>query len=306
MAEPDDGGLDRQQYARIRRAAGRLLRKADAVGAFPTPVDEIAEAAGIEVAAENILSEEFISSARRGAGEALRRAASKVIGLFDARGRRVFIDRDVLPVRQTFLKLHETGHAVLPWQRDIYAVIEDGEKELDPDTAELFDREASVFAAEVLFQLDGFTNEAKDLPFGMSAPIDLSQRYGASIYASVRQYVSKHPRECAVIVLNAPEFEEGDGFRAAVRRVVSSPSFRKRFGELDLPRHFTPDDEFGAMVPVGTARSSEPRGIVLLDRNGARCECVAESFTNTYQVFILIHASRALAKSTVVIPAEPA
>ena len=302
MAEPDDGGLDRRQYARIRGEAGRLLRKADAVGAFPTPVDEITDAAGIEVAAENILSEEFVSSARCGAGEALRRAASKVIGLFDARGRRVFIDRDVLPVRQTFLKLHETGHAVLPWQRDIYAVIEDGEKELDPDTAELFDREASVFAAEVLFQLDGFINEAKDMPFGMSAPIDLSQRYGASIYASVRQYVSRHPRECAVIVLNAPEFEEGDGFRAGVRRVVSSPSFRERFGELDLPRHFTPDDEIGAMVPVGTARSSEPRDIVLLDRNGVRRECVAESFTNTYQVFILIHAARALAKPTVVIP----
>ena len=107
-----------------------------------------------------------------------------------------------------------------------------------------------------------------------------------------------------MIVLNAPEFEEGDGFRAAVRRVVSSPSFRERFGELDLPRHFTPDDEIGAMVPVGTARSSEPSGIVLLDRNGARRECVAESFTNTYQVFILIHAAHTLAKSTVVIPAR--
>lgn len=304
MAEPDDGGLGRRQYARVRGEAGRLLRKADAAGAFPTPVDEIVDAARIEIAAENILSEEFLSSARRRAGEALRRAAAKVIGLFDARERRVFIDRDVLPVRQTFLKLHETGHAVLPWQRDIYAVIEDGEKELDPDTAELFDREASVFAAEVLFQLDGFINEAKDLPFGMSVPINLSQRYGASIYASVRQYVSKHPRECAVIVLNAPEFEEGDGFRAAVRRVVSSPSFRKRFGELDLPRHFTPDDELGTMVPVGTARSSKPREIGLVDRDGARCECVAESFTNTYQVFILIHVSRTPAKSTVIIPTQ--
>ena len=303
MARPDDGRLGRQQYARVRGEAEQLLRKADAIGTFPTPVDEVVDAGRIAVAAENILDEEFLRAARRGAGAALRRAAAKVIGLFDARERRVFIDRSVLPVRQTFLKLHETGHAVLPWQRDIYAVIEDSEKELDPDTAELFDREASVFAAEVLFQLDGFMNEARDMPFGMSAPIDLSHRYGASIYASVRQYVSKHPSECAVIVLNAPEFAEGDGFQASLRRVVSSPSFRKRFGELDLPRRFTPDDEFGDMVPVGTARSSDPREIGLVDRDGVRHECVAESFTNTYQVFILIHVARTLAKSTVVVPA---
>ena len=34
------------------------------------------------------------------------------------------------------------------------ALVEDGEQELDPDIADLFDREANVFATELLFQLE--------------------------------------------------------------------------------------------------------------------------------------------------------
>ena len=44
----------------------------------------------------------------------------------------------------------------MPWQKDLYAVIEDSKNSLDPALADLFDREANVFASEVLFQLDGF------------------------------------------------------------------------------------------------------------------------------------------------------
>lgn len=306
MAKPDDSKLKRQQYERVRKEAKELLLKADAFGTFPTPVEEIMNTGRVKVAPENILDEGFLRSIRRKAGTVFRRATSKVIGLFDAKERLIFIDQSLLSVKQTFLKLHETGHAVLPWQRELYAVIEESEKEIDPDTVEMFEREASVFAAEVLFQLDGFINEAKDMPFGINVPVRLSRKYGASIYASVRQYVSKHPHECAVIVLNAPEIKEREDIRASLRRVISSPSFQKKFGNLDLPEYFTPDDDLWTMIPMGKNRSLKPRGINLVDRNGIRHECIAESFTNTYQVFILIHTVCTLTKSSVIIPAVKA
>lgn len=304
MIKPDDSTLSAQQYARVREEAERLLHKADALGTFPTPVAEIMDAGKVAVAPEDVLDEGFLRNIRRKAGKALKSAVSKVLGLFDARDRLVFIDRAVHLVKQTFLKLHETGHAVLPWQRNLYAVIEDGEQELDPDIADLFDREANVFATEVLFQLDSFIEEAADEPFGIKAPLGLSKRYGASVYASVRQYVKKNLRECMVLVLNPPEMREGDGFRAGLRRAVQSPSFAEKFGDLDWPQYFTPGDEIGAMVPVGKRRMSRPREIMLVDRNGTRHECLAEAFTTTHQVFILIYAKRTPTKSTAILPAS--
>ena len=306
MAKPDDSSLTRQQYACICKEAMCVLRKADALGSFPTPVAAIMEASRITVAPDNVLDEGFLRSISRNAGSALRKAISKVIGLFDARARLVFIDRGVLAVKQTFLKLHETAHAILPWQRNLYAVIEDSEHELDPDTAALFDREANVFATEVLFQLDGFIRDADEYPFSIKTPLALSKKYGASVYASVRRYVTKNSRDCIVLVLNPPEPVEGLGFRASLRRAVSSRSFQEKFGDLNWPEYFTPDDEVGAIVPTGRRRMSRPREIVLVDRNDTPHECLAEAFTNTYQVFILIHAVRTLTKSTVILPAYAA
>lgn len=302
MLKPDDSSLSVQEYTRVRSEAEKLLSEADSIGVFPTPVSDIMEAGQVTLVSDEILDESFLRKMRKAAGDSLRRALSKVLGLFDARARLVFIDRKLLAVKQTFIKLHETGHGFLPWQRDLYAVIEDGKQELDPDTAELFDREANVFATEVLFQLDGFINEAARQPFGIKVPLSLSKKYGASVYASVRQYVSKNGRACAVLVLNPPEFKDGDGFETTLRRSVLSLSFVEVFGNINWPLKFTPSDEIGAMVPIGKQRMSRPREIELSDRNGELHVCIAEAFTTGYQVFVLIHDQKTLNKTSIILP----
>jgi hypothetical protein len=103
----------------------------------------------------------------------------------------------------------------------------------------------------VLFQLDGFIEETRDEPFGVLVPVRFSKKYGASIYASVRQYVCKHHRACCVIILEPPELRAGDGFAARVRRAVTSPAFDARLGRLRWPEQVTPDDQIGALVPIG-------------------------------------------------------
>jgi len=302
LRKPDDCTLTPQQYAKVRAEAERVLRKADALGRFPTPVDDIMAAADVEEVREDVLNEGFIAKMRQKAGDALKRALQKVIGLFDARSRLVFIDRTLYIVKQTFLKLHETGHGFIPWQRDLYAIVEDCEQSLDPEIADLFDREANVFASEVLFQLDTFAEEAEEREFGILTPVRMCGKYGASIYASVRQYVSKNWRACVVLILNPPELVAGDGFRATLRRSVPSPRFLELFGHIQWEEYYTPDDEIGAMIPVGRQRMTDKRILILLDCNGVRHECIAEAFTNTHQVFILIHAAKTLTATTIILP----
>lgn len=302
MTKSDDSTLTSAQHARIRLEAARALRESGALGRFPTDVPQIMRAAQVTEVPDDVLREPgFLEKLRRKAGAALKSALSKVLGVFDARASLIFIDRTMHRVKQTFVRLHESGHAFLPWQRPLYAVVEDCEKSLAPDVAELFDREANVFAAEVLFQLDAFAREAADHPFGIFTPVRLSKKYGASIYASIRQYVAKNDRTCAVLVLNPPEIVPGDGFRATLRRVVPSASFRAMFAGCRWPEVVTPDDAFGAMVPLGKRRACGKRRIELTDDNGVRHECVAEAFTQSHEVFVLVHVARALTATSILV-----
>lgn len=299
MMKPDDSSLTPPQLAKIREEARRVLEEAGAVGTFPTPVPQIMQVARVEEVTEDVLSPTFVASLRRKAGNTLKRALTKVVGLFDATARLIYIDRTLHVVKQTFVRLHETAHGFLSWQRDLYAVVEDCEQTLSPETAELFDREANVFASEVLFQLDGFANEVADQPFGIKVPLRFAKKYGASLYSSIRQYVSKSPERCCVLVLNPPELMDEEGFRCELRRVVASESFLESMGVIPWPDVITPSDPLGALVPVGGRRMSRPRSIRILDQNGDPHDCVAEAFTQGYQVFVLLLASYRPARTVV-------
>lgn len=301
MKKPDDCSLPDAQRQLIRKHARLALESAEAIGVYPTPVAAVMEAAKVEVADEDALDEGFLARLRKKAGSALRRAVSKVLGVLDVVARLVYLDRSLLLVKQTFVKLHETAHAILPWQRSIYAVTEDCEKTLAPEISESFEREANVFASDVLFQLDAFINEANDYEFGIKVPLKLCRRFGSSTYAAIRRYVSENHRACAVLVLNPPELCDGDGFVASLRRVITSTEFRHLFGDLNWPESVTPADEIGALVPLGKRRMSSPRSVCLVDRNGERHECVAEAFTQSHQVFILIHAAATLKKRKIIL-----
>ncbi|BBO77476.1 hypothetical protein DSCW_48930 [Desulfosarcina widdelii] len=294
MLKKDDCTLSHSVYEKIRREAKRILIESNAIGRFPTPVADIMDVAKVEVVDDNILDEGFLSKIRKKAGRALKKAISVTLGVLDVKGRFVFVDKTVHAVRQTFIKIHEAGHFIMAWQRKLYSIVEDCEKTISTEIEDHFDREANVFTSEVLFQLDTFSEEAENHGFGIQVPIRLSKKYGASIYASIRRYVSKNWRACAVLVLDPPELMAGCGFKAGLRRVVYSDKFIEVFGKINWPEQYTPDDEIGSMVPVGGRRMSAPREIGLKNDNGELCECIAEAFTQTYQVFILIHAVKTL------------
>ena len=174
-----------EKYARF------LLREAGADGSLPTPVPEIIECADL-IVDQNVdlkkIHDSFISRGLR----FLKSALGKLRGIIDLRENVIYIDMSVLPQRQDFIKLHESAHKVLPWQRELYQVLEDSNITLGLHTRELFEQQANQFAADVLFQVDRFEKEAKDLPLGIKSPILLSKRYGASCHAAIRRYVEKN------------------------------------------------------------------------------------------------------------------
>lgn len=301
---PQDSIHDRAQLELLRAHARSALEAAGALGRLPTPVAEVMDAARL-IVAEDDLDDSLVAHLRRKTVRAravLKRALGKIWGVLDAKARLVYVDKAVLGVKQRFLKLHEAAHALLPWQRDIYSVIEDSEGTLAPEVSEQFDQEANTFASEVMFQLDAFALEATAHPFGIRVPLNLSKRYGASVYASVRRYVSSHPRPCAVLVLEPPIYGRGDGFVACLRRVVASPAFARMFGTLEWPEAFAPTDMIGRLVPIGGRKMSRPRELPLTDRNGTIHDCVAEGFTTTHHVFVLIHVRAALTACSIVMP----
>jgi Zn-dependent peptidase ImmA (M78 family) len=306
MQRPDDCSLTPGQLARVRKEAERALREAGAFGIFPTPVAAIMAIANVEEVKEDVLNPSFIAklcAKAQQAGQVVKRAASKVLGLFHASEGLVFLNQSLMAVKKRFVRLHETGHGFLPWQRPMYAVVEDCEKSLDSDTAELFDREANVFASEVLFQLDSFHAMAEAEAFEIWTPVRLAKKFNASNYAAIRQYVSKNRRACAVVVLNMPEFIPGDGFRASLRRPIQSDAFTTMFGRYAWKEVYTPDDDLGALVPLHRRRSSGKRSIGMIDQNGDHHDCIAESFSTGHQVFILIHAVKTLTTTRIILPA---
>lgn len=300
---PDDCTLTPSQLAKVRKEADRALREAGALGVLPTPIDAILAVAKVEEVKEDVLNPGFLTKMRSKAEGALKSALSKVVGLFDAVAGLIFLDQLLMPVKKRFVTLHEAGHGFLPWQRIMYRVVEDCDKALDPKAADLFDREANVFASEVLFQNDTFYDMTADEKFSIFTPINMAKKFDASLYASIRQYVAKNRRSCVVLVLNPPELVEGHGYRATLRRVVQSSTFTAIFGDHAWATVYTPDDHIGASIPLYGRKASGKREIFLVDRNGDRHQCIAESFTQTHQVFILIHAVKTLGPPAILLSA---
>jgi hypothetical protein len=278
----DDGSLAPEQFATVHRTAISLLDRGGAWGRFPTPVDDLMSAANLHVAPISAFDQGSIKRYIREVGakaeRLLLRALDKVLGIFDVHADVVHIDPDVSEGKQTFLKLHEAGHKELPHQRGLYRWIQDGERFLSPETVELFEREANTFARLVLFQDDAFSRHTVDEPFAIKVPMDAAKKFGASLYAGFREYVRRHNRTCAAVVLNPTRFSPALGLAAEVRRVEPSPSFRQLFGSGCIPKQINHNHGLMACIPISPRRMSKPQSFGLVDRNGQLHEFVGEGF----------------------------
>lgn len=293
---PDDSSLDPADLAVIEGRAHRLLDQADAWDRFPVPIDDLLAAAKVRVAPHSLFDPvqllAYLKGRAASAAVSIKSAITKVLGLYDAEESLIHVDESVVPARQTFLKLHETGHHDIPTHRKIFRFFQDCEKTLAPEIADRFEREANNFARYALFKGDAFMRCAADHPFEIRTPMKLAKTFGASVYASVREFARTNHRACAVYVLEPVRFVAGHGYACDVRRVEVSPAFGATF---DLPAAATivPGHPIAPLLPIGR-KMTRPTGFELVDRNGVRHECVGEAFDTTYNVLVLVYPVKAL------------
>jgi hypothetical protein len=308
----DDSSLDPEDLRAVERRAHKILDKSAAWGRFPTPVDDILAAANLRVEAKSLQDAEGLlayltGKAAMAAEQALQKikavksALSKVFGIYDPADATIHIDLEVSKSKQTFLKLHETGHHELPAHRTLFRLFQDCDKTLAPDVADRFEREANNFARFALFQGDGYAGMAADHKMAVRTPMALASKFGASIYASCREFARTNHRECLVMVLNPAEYCNIAGLRCAVRRIEPSPSFRASF-IIPSDEWITLDHPLGRMIPRYGKRMVQPSTFAMKDRNGDARECVAESFDTKHNVIILIYPVKALTASTIIMP----
>lgn len=290
----EDSTLPPESQQAVVKYADLLLRKASAKGRFPTPVADLVSAAGLEIARESALERLGIDTLYRRLPnsmklmpDVLKRAAGKVLGLVYRPDRMIHLDPSLHPKKRTYLTVHEVGHEFLPHQRKTFAILEDSEAELDPETQDLYEREANVFASEVLFQGELFAMEAGDSRTSIDVPINLSKKYGPSIYASARRYVSTHREPCALVSFNPPTQLIGVGEVLELRRIVTSPTFQRQFGVLQLDETWREGTFFYAHRP----RHKFTRGATctIRDINGDAQTFVAEAFDTTYLILYLLY-----------------
>jgi hypothetical protein len=121
----------------IERHTRELLKRAGTKGQFPTPVDDIVAAAGLEEPKDSMLSRLVIAEAPAHLRRALRRLTGRVRAVLDRKAREVHVDPSIHNAgRAAFHKLHEVGHDTLPWQKALgYA---DDDATLSPSIKLLF------------------------------------------------------------------------------------------------------------------------------------------------------------------------
>jgi hypothetical protein len=203
----------------------------------------------------------------------------------DLRENIIYLKAHLYPQKCTFTTFHEAGHKVLPWQCSAYMYLDD-ESTLDPSTHLLFEREANQFAADVLFQIDRFDKEADDLPLRISSPTALAQRYGASAHATIRRFVERNRRSCALCVVERASFEGKRSAMPRVRNQVQSEAFTQRFGMVDWNAYLSTCPSLLKSILYPYRYEHEECSIP--DRNGLPVLCNFEIFANSYDTLILL------------------
>ena len=306
MTKPDDSSLDPEDLRAVEERARQLLDRASAWDRFPVPIDDVLAAANVRLAPTSLFDPAAILGYLRGkaaeAGTRIKSAIAKVLGIYDAVESLIHIDETSVKSKpkKIFLTLHETAHHDLPVHRRMFRFFQDCEQTLAPEVADQFEREANNFARYALFKGDTYRSYAADCAFELKTTIKLAKKFGASNYASAREFARTNHRACVVYILEPIEFVNGHGAGAAVRRIEPSPSFVTQFGR-PIDACITLDHALGPVLPIGR-KMTRPRTLSLTDRNGVAHECVAEAFDTTHNVIILLYPVSALGKPTIILP----
>lgn len=262
-----------------------ILKSSKSLDVFPTPVDQIMDhselfvAGGIDLKSLEKKYKSFYFT------DALKSGLSKIRGFLDRSEKLIYLDMSQRTSRLSFVKLHETGHNVLPWQNKIFQFLDDDET-LDPSTQVEFEIEANYFASVTLFQNDRFDREIKKYELGLPSIIQLSTHFGASVHATFRWYVENSKFRCALLVLQNLS-QNGKTPKGEFRNAFHSSSFLNTFGPIDWPENFGFKWKF-IKDHCFLKKKWKVNGKINLNTLSGDVEFTYHYFDNTYNGFVLI------------------
>jgi Zn-dependent peptidase ImmA (M78 family) len=271
---------DVAKYARL------MLQQAGVGDRLPTPVDDIVQAADLMVSKEITLHEihhGFIAKTLKILQAALRKAR----GLVDLKSNIVYLDMSAPTERQAFVKLHEVGHKMLPWQAKALQYV-DNDVTLSQDVRATFEQEANLFASEVLFQGNRFDQLSRDLPLEMKSAFFLAAQFGGSRHATLRRYAERHHKSCAVIVA-APHVTLGERSYFKIRQIHESLPFQQRFRSWSRPDKIFSSDHFAQSL-FGSKNGFLPTTeTMIISSENRQVSCTVEFFKTRFGFFLFIH-----------------
>jgi hypothetical protein len=272
----------------IEKISFDILRESKSLGVFPTPVDRIVQYAELSHDKNLDLScvdQSFLKTVSSTAIDGFLSTVKKIRGYLDRSEKIIYIDPNQIQSRQSFVKLHETGHEVLYWQHDIMACF-DTDETLSYDVREEFEAEANYFASATLFQLDLFDNEMNKLELSLKAGIALAKKFGASNHAAFRRMVERSSKRCALLVLKNHSGVISDGLECHKRDLFLSPKFIEDFGQLDIPDRL--DYQWPFTQDYIAGKKFHENGSVELQTDTEKITFNYHYFNNSYNAFVFI------------------
>lgn len=274
---------------RVVAIAERALRTADVVGVTPTPLDQVAEVAGIiRTVSTDELPEEVLAEKPK--------LWKRILGAVVFPERIIYVADGLPQGRRRFTQAHETAHMLIPWHETAFRL--DDERRLFFDTREELETEANTAAAHLIFQGRRFYERAADSQLSISVPLAMAADYGASMHASIRYFAEQHEQPLAVLV--AGRYTQYDG-TLPIWQSFESPSFLAQYGRLTdhVPASGLPVDDpdypLGRLAKAALDATSPPsETITLQDADRERHRFLAESFFNQYTVFVMVSPKRLL------------
>lgn len=277
----------------IEKVSFELLKDSKSLDVFPTPVDKIIEYSELIIDRNIDLSsidKSFFDSFKEKAGEKFRilqEGLDNIRGIFDHTAKTIYISDTKNEGRKNFVKLHETGHGVLPWQNTFITAFDNSET-LSPDYEEQFEEEANFFASITLFQQDRFDREMERLEFGLPGVSALAKKFGSSVHASFRNYIFKTKKRCILLVLETIQKENFGEAICSKKNLFHSELFIKEFGRVNFPNKFGYKWEFIRMFLFNKSRFILNGSIDIVTEHGEEIDCGYHLFKNGYNTFVFI------------------
>jgi len=136
-------------------------------------------------------------------------------------------------------------------------------------------------------QHDRFIEEISKLPLSLSSSMKLSEKFGSSVHAALRNYVAKSKNKCALLVLTPIKESLGNGAVCETRNLFYSDSFLAEIGELNLPKEF--GFKWSFIQDFRFKKKFKENGeITLKTLNNEEVNLTYHYFNNTYNVFVFL------------------